>query len=99
MEETAGVIRFRMLQDDTRIQIDLYANLNVDRIMLGGTSLKYTREINAVFIDFPETLRSGREYSIDFHYSGTPVESGRFGGDLRVAHPGAPDLTDRETLA
>ena len=73
-------IRFRMLQDDTRIQIDLHANLNVDRIMLGATSLKFTREINAVFIDFPETLRSGREYSIDFHYSGTPVETGRFGG-------------------
>src|SRR5918997_626092 len=25
-------IRFRMLTDDTRIQIDLYSNLNVDRI-------------------------------------------------------------------
>jgi aminopeptidase N len=75
-----NAIRFRMLQDDTRIQIDLYANLNVDRIMLGNTPLKYTRELNAVFIDFPETLRSGREYSIDFHYSGAPVETGRFGG-------------------
>ena len=33
-----------------------------------------------VFVDFPETLRAGREYAIDFHYSGTPVETGRFGG-------------------
>jgi aminopeptidase N len=73
-------VRFRMLQDDSRIQLDLYANLNVDRILLGSTPLKYTREINAVFIEFPELLRAGREYTIDFQYSGTPIETGRFGG-------------------
>jgi aminopeptidase N len=73
-------ISFRMLQDDTRIQIDLYANLKVDNILFAGKPLKYTREINAVFIDFPETLRAGREYSIEFHYSGQPLEQGRFGG-------------------
>ncbi len=75
-----NTIRFRMLQDDTRIQIDLYANLNVDRILMAETPLKYERELNAVFIDFPETLRAGQEYAIDFHYSGTPEQSGRFGG-------------------
>jgi aminopeptidase N len=75
-----NTVRFRMLEDDTRIQLDLYANLNVDRITLGHRELTYEREINAVFIDFPETLRKGREYSIDFHYSGTPQEKGRFGG-------------------
>src|SRR5262245_24545395 len=31
-----NTIRFRMLADDTRIQLDLYANLNVDRILLGS---------------------------------------------------------------
>ena len=75
-----NTVRFRMLQDDTRIQLDLYANLEVDRILLGSTPLQYTREINAVFIDFPERLRRGREYAIDFYYSGTPREIGRFGG-------------------
>ena len=54
-----NAIRFRMLQDDTRIQLDLYANLTVDRILLGQTPLKYERELNAVFVDFPETLREG----------------------------------------
>jgi beta-glucanase (GH16 family) len=75
-----NTVRFRMLKDDTRIQIDLYADLNVDRILLGMTPLKYAREINAVLIDFPSTLKSGREYAIDFYYSGTPRERGRFGG-------------------
>jgi aminopeptidase N len=75
-----NTIRFRMLRDDSRIQIDLYANLSIDKILLGATTLKYQRERNAVFIEFPETLRAGREYAIDFHYSGTPMETGRFGG-------------------
>jgi dipeptidyl aminopeptidase/acylaminoacyl peptidase len=73
-------IRFKMLSDDTRIQMDLYANLAVEKIMLGTTALKYERELNAVFIDFPETLKKGREYAIDFYYSGNPRETGRFGG-------------------
>ena len=37
-----------------------------------ATPLKYEREINTVFVDFPETLKAGADYSIDFHYSGTP---------------------------
>ncbi|HMP79069.1 MAG TPA: M1 family metallopeptidase [Pirellulaceae bacterium] len=73
-------VRFRMLEDDQRIQLDLYANLNVDQIVFGGALLDYTREGNAVFIDFPEVLRAGEEHTIDFYYSGQPRSTGRFGG-------------------
>ena len=73
-----NTIRFKMLKDDTRIQLELYANLNIDRIVFSTRELKHTRDLNAVYIDFPETLRSGRTYSIDFHYSGAPLEVGRF---------------------
>jgi len=85
-------IRFKMLKDDTRIQLDLYDNLNVDKIFLRGSGdrgqgpggegrpLKYERDSGAVFVDFPETLKAGRTYSIDFYYSGTPQTIGRFGG-------------------
>jgi aminopeptidase N len=76
----SNTIRFRMLRDDTRIQLDLFANLTVERIMLGSRGLNYERELNAVFVDFPETLRAGRDYEIVFHYSGHPQEGGRFGG-------------------
>ena len=75
-----NTIRFKMLNDDTRIQLDLFANLNVDKILMGSTALKYERELGAVFVDFPETLKAGRTYSIDFYYSGTPQTIGRFGG-------------------
>jgi len=75
-----NTIRFKMLTDDSRIQLDLYANLKVDRILMGPTPLKYEREINTVWVDFPQPLKAGREYTIDFHYSGIPQEQGRFGG-------------------
>jgi aminopeptidase N len=74
-----NTIRFKMLKDDSRIQIDLYAFWNVDKILLGTRQLKFTREINAVFIDFPQTLRAGRTYAIDFYYSGQPEPAARFG--------------------
>jgi aminopeptidase N len=76
----SNTIRFRMLRDDTRVQIDLVANLAVDKILMGSTSLPYEREESAVFIDFPQRLRAGHEYEIQFYYSGHPVETGRFGG-------------------
>lgn len=75
-----NTIRFRMLADDSRIQLDLYANLQVDRIVFEGAPLKYERQRNTVFVDFPEPLKTGDIYAIDFHYSGTPLEVGRFGG-------------------
>src|SRR5229473_1944267 len=89
-----NTIRFRMLKDDTRIQLDLYDNLKVDKIVevfeghgsnkqISASSslpLKYQRDSGAVFVDFPETLKAGRVYSIDFYYSGTPQTIGRFGG-------------------
>jgi aminopeptidase N len=75
-----NTIRFRMLEDDTRIQLDLHGALKVDKILLGDAELKYERDSGAVFVDFPKTLSKGRTYEIDFYYSGNPVESWRFGG-------------------
>ncbi|HYT49140.1 MAG TPA: M1 family metallopeptidase [Pyrinomonadaceae bacterium] len=87
-----NTIRFKMLKDDTRIQLDLYDNLRVDKIVqvfdgqnrgISATlsiPLKYERDSGAVFIDFPQTLKAGRVYTIDFFYSGTPQTIGRFGG-------------------
>jgi aminopeptidase N len=80
-------IRFKMLEDDSRIQLDLHSALNIDKILFEdhdtanvGTQLKYERDSGAVFVDFPQTLRAGRTYELVFYYSGKPVETGRFGG-------------------
>jgi aminopeptidase N len=75
-----NTIRFKMLRDGTRIQLDLNQALNIDKIVYGATPLKYERDTGAVFVDFPQELHSGQTYSIDFYYSGHPLTVGRFGG-------------------
>src|SRR3954468_14965315 len=52
-----NTIRFRMLEDDNRIQLDLYESLKIDKILQGTTELKYERDSGAVFVDFPQALR------------------------------------------
>jgi aminopeptidase N len=74
-----NTIRFKMLADGTRIQLELYPSLTIDKIVLSHSVLKYVRDDRTVFVDFPKTLHKGRTYSIDFYYSGHPVEQGRFG--------------------
>ncbi len=76
----SNTIRFRMLKDDSRIQLDLFANLTVEKILFDGQPLKYERVLGTVYVDFPQPLKEGRTYSIDFFYSGNPTETGRFGG-------------------
>ena len=72
-------VRFKMLQADRRIQLDLHSALNIDKVVFGDTPLNYERDSGAVFVDFPEILNAGQTYSIDVYYSGYPAESGRFG--------------------
>src|ERR1044071_9424328 len=48
-----NTIRFRMLSDDNRIQLDLYDNLKIDKIVQSvsgkdGSPLKYERDSGAV---------------------------------------------------
>jgi aminopeptidase N len=74
-----NTVRFKMLQDGTRIQLELYPSLQIDKVAMGRTALKYERDGGTFFVDFPKTLRTGRSYSIDVHYSGSPTETGRFG--------------------
>ena len=75
-----NTIRMRMVEEGQRIQLDLYANLNVDNIVFEDQPLEYQRELNAVFVDFPRVLTKDEIVSVDFHYSGFPKATGRFGG-------------------
>jgi aminopeptidase N len=82
-----NTIRFKMLKDGSRIQLDLNGALKIDKILLGSTPLKYERDAGAVFVDFPQTLHAGQIYSIDFYYSGHPLTTGRFGGFVFTKDP------------
>ena len=74
-----NTIRFKMLKDDTRIQLELFPEFTIEKIVLGAQRLKFERHLNTVYVDFPESLKSGRTSSIEFHYAGQPREQGRFG--------------------
>lgn len=72
-------IRFKMLKDGNKIQIDLFKNLQIKKILHNGVPLDYKRDLNAVYILFPHVLPEGSVQEIDFHYAGNPVVKGRFG--------------------
>lgn len=66
-------IRFKAVESFDRMQIDLYENMKIEKIVYHGQELPYTREYNAVFIQFPKTISKGVEESITVYYEGKPI--------------------------
>lgn len=67
-----ATIRFKAVTSFTRCQVDLFANMKIEEIRYHGAALTYTRDHNAVFIDFPTPVQQGQEEEISFVYSGAP---------------------------
>jgi aminopeptidase N len=74
-----NLVRFRMLADGKRIQLDLTPELTLDSIDFQGKPLTYTRELRAIYIDFPRVLKKGELAEVTVAYHGHPVTQGRFG--------------------
>ena len=69
-----------MLKDDTRIQLDLYDSLKIDKILLGTTDTEVRARFGRGLCGFPEdAAKRAATYTIDFYYSGH-AGTGRFGG-------------------
>lgn len=67
-------ITFKIVENTARIQLDLFDNMQIDSIVYNKSKLLFTREFNAVFIDFPAELTSElSEQKIRFYYSGNPL--------------------------
>lgn len=82
-----NTIRFRMLADGSRIQLELTPILSIDSVKLKRQDLKFTREGTTFFVDFPKPLKQGKTYEIQVAYSGQPKEIGRFGGMVFKTDP------------
>ncbi|HTE32250.1 MAG TPA: M1 family metallopeptidase [Chryseolinea sp.] len=65
-------IRFRAMEDFQIMQVDLYANMKIEHIRFKNMENTYTREFNAVFVQFPATIRKGEIAEIDITYAGQP---------------------------
>ena len=67
------LFKFTTVQDFTKLQFDLFANLKVEKVVYKGKELPYTREYNAVFVTFPETIKKGSKDEFRVYYSGNPT--------------------------
>ena len=65
--------RFTATQDFKKLQFDLFANLKVEKVVYKNQELPFSREFNAVFVTFPETLKKGNKESFTVFYSGNPI--------------------------
>jgi len=67
-------IYFTTVDPFTRMQIDLFKNLDIDKIEFdNGVTTSFTREGNAVFVELPKELQTGSRHHIKVFYGGKPT--------------------------
>ncbi len=69
----SNLFRFTATQDFQRLQFDLFSNLKVERVLYKGKALPFSREFNAVFVDFPSIIKKGSKDEFTVFYSGNPT--------------------------
>jgi aminopeptidase N len=67
-----NTIHYKTISDFNQIQIDLFENMKIEKIVHQKQNLKFTREGNATFIQFKETQKKDKKDSIIIYYSGQP---------------------------
>lgn len=55
-----------------RLQVDLFDNMNIEKIVFKEKELKYTRQHHAVFVEFPMQMK-GNKGVFRVHYNGKPI--------------------------
>lgn len=64
---------FTAKQNFSKLQFDLFANLSVDKVIYKGQELPFSREFNAVFVNFPKVIKKGSKDAFTVFYSGKPI--------------------------
>ena len=70
--EGSNTIYYRATTDFKKMQIDLFANMEIINVLQNDKPVDFTREGNATFINFTEVQRKGKLYSIKINYQGKP---------------------------
>ncbi|MGG7034762.1 MAG: M1 family metallopeptidase [Flavobacterium sp.] len=68
-------ITFKVIENATKIQLDLFENMKIDSIVFNSKKLSYKREFGSVFINFEKLLIKNSEEKLLFYYSGKPLEA------------------------
>jgi len=66
-------IRFSVVPPFSKMQIDLYASMKINRILFHNQPLHYTRTYNAVFVDLPAVQQTGSEQELVIEHHSSPV--------------------------
>ena len=66
------IIKAESINDLNKLQIDLAENLNITRISHKNQELSFSRELDAVLIDFPFIINKGSIFEIKIDYDGVP---------------------------
>jgi len=75
LEKSYNIIHFTVVSDFDKMQIDLAKNMEVSRIEFEQKELEFSREFDAVFINFPRVLKKGEQANIKVWYGGYPREA------------------------
>ena len=69
------IIKAESINDLNKLQIDLAENLNITRISHKNQELSFSRELDAVLIDFPFIINKGSIFEIKIDYDGVPQKA------------------------
>lgn len=83
-------ITFKVIENTSKIQIDLFENMQIDSIVHHNKKLPFNREFLATFIQFPTPLQKGNQEKIRFYYSGSPVVAKRAPWDGGIVYSKDP---------
>ncbi|HSF53056.1 MAG TPA: M1 family aminopeptidase, partial [Algoriphagus sp.] len=70
----SSLVRFKVTAPTQRIQLDLYSKMDIDSIIYQGENLTFSREFDAVFIDFPRVLSMGNTEEVTVYFRGRPLD-------------------------
>lgn len=68
----SNLFRFTATDDFKKLQFDLFSGLKIEKIIYKGQELPFSREFNAVFVEFPHQMKKGLQDEFRVYYSGTP---------------------------
>jgi len=73
--EGSNKIVYKVENDFKTLQIDLFRNMEIEKIESGGTALEFRREYDAVFVEFPDNQAKGTRGEIEIFYYGKPIKA------------------------
>ncbi len=74
----SNTIYFKTVSDFDEMQIDLYKNLNIEKIILDNKlTISFRRVHDAVMVKIPFILQKGSDHSIEVYYYGEPTVASR----------------------